>query len=64
MAMKFNGKQIDEIVRLFGTLSAAAATGAGIGFERPAQITPQETVHLVVTCVILFACLLFLRREK
>ena len=63
-AMKFNPKQIDEVVRLLGTLTAAAATGAGIGLERPGQITPQETIRLVVACVVLFACALYLRRKE
>ena len=62
--MQATPKQIDELVRLLGTLTAAAATGAGIGLERPGQISPIETIHLITACVVMFGCVLYLRRNE
>ena len=62
--MKVTSTQFDELVRLLGTLTAAAATGVGIGLERPEQIYPIETIHLTTACVVMFGCALYLRRNE
>lgn len=60
--MKFSAKQVDEWVRLLGTLSAASASGAAVGIARPEQVQPMETVALSSFAVLLFSLVLYVRR--
>lgn len=61
--MKFSEKQVDEIVRLLGTVAAAAVGGAAIGVARPEQVTPQEVGYLLASFVVTFGIALYLRRD-
>jgi hypothetical protein len=61
--MKFNAKQIEDLARLLGTLSAAAVSGATIGWARPDQVTPREATLLIGAFVMLLTCMVVLRRE-
>lgn len=63
MGMKFSPKQVDEIVRLLGTVAAAAVGGAAIGVARPAQVSPSEVAYLVTSFVVTFGFALYLRRD-
>ncbi len=62
--MKVTAKQIDEVVRLFGTLAAACVSGAAIGAVRPEQVTQAETLALALNSVVLLGCVFFIRRKE
>jgi hypothetical protein len=62
--MKLSAKQIDEIVRLMGTMAASALAGAAIGFARPEQVTHTEVASLAAAFAVSFAIVLMIRTEK
>lgn len=62
--MKFTAKQVDEVVRLFGTLAAASLSGMAIGIVRPEQVHQMETMALALGAVVLFGCVMFIRRKE
>jgi hypothetical protein len=63
--MKFNAKQIENIARFLGTISASSAIGAAIGLYRPSQITALEEISMAITTVVtLFTMVYILKGEK
>jgi hypothetical protein len=62
--MTFTEKQIDEWVRLFGTLAAASLSGAAVGLARPDQISPRETIYLTSSFVVLWCIIMYWRRQS
>lgn len=62
LTMKLSPKQVDEVVRLLGTLAAAAISGAAIAVSRPEQVTQTEAQLLAGWFVVLFGSVLYLRR--
>jgi hypothetical protein len=62
--MTFSEKQIDEWVRLFGTLAAAALSGAAVGVARPDQISHNETFCMILSAVGLMGMIMYWRRTR
>ncbi|MEN9670173.1 MAG: hypothetical protein RL018_450 [Pseudomonadota bacterium] len=63
--MKFNAKQIDNIARFLGTISASSAIGAAIGLYRPNQVNAVEEISMTITAAItLFAMVYILKGQK
>jgi len=62
-SMTFTDQQIDEWVRLFGTLAAAALSGAAVGVVRPDQISKIETFGMLISACALICMIMFWRRK-
>jgi hypothetical protein len=63
--MKLNAKQIDNIARVLGTLTASSAIGFMVGVFRPNSVTPQEEYGLIAAALsTLLGMLYILRNEK
>lgn len=63
MAMKFNAKQIDNIARILGTLTASSAIGFMVGAFRPSSVTTQEEYGLIVSAISTFVTMLLILKD-
>ena len=61
--MRISAKQIDEVVRFLGTISAAAFTGAVVGATGRGNMTGLEIVSLGLAFALSFGFVLILRSE-
>jgi hypothetical protein len=61
--MKLNDKQVDDVARLLGTLSASAIIGLTVGASRPDSVTTYEEVGLISSAVVALSMMLLIRRK-
>lgn len=59
--LKLNDKQIDDIARLLGTLTASSIIGLAVGAARPESVTTYEEIGLLSSATIAFAMMLYTR---
>lgn len=62
--MKFSKEQKEGLARFFDTIAASAFIGAVVGHSGHNQLTTMEITSLYISCPILLAVSLFLRRQK
>jgi hypothetical protein len=59
--MKLNEKQVDDIARLLGTLTASSIIGLAVGASRPESVTSYEEIGLISSAVIAFSMMIYTR---
>ena len=59
--MKLNEKQVDDIARLLGTLTASSIIGLAVGASRPDSVTSYEEIGLISSAVIAFSMMIYTR---
>ena len=59
--MKLNEKQVDDIARLLGTLTASSIIGLAVGASRPDSVTSYEEIGLISSALIAFSMMIYTR---
>jgi hypothetical protein len=62
--MKLNEKQVDDIARLLGTLTASSIIGLAVGASRPDSVTSYEEIGLISSALFSLTVMLLIRRKQ